>query len=55
MQAGLTQADVAAKLKRPQSFVSKYESGERNLDVIEFLAVCRAVGVQPGGVIAELA
>jgi len=34
------------KLKRPQSFVSKYESGERNLDVIEFLGVCRALNVE---------
>ncbi len=34
-QAGLTQAEVAAALRRPQSFVSKCESGERRLDVVE--------------------
>lgn len=34
-QAGFTQAKVAAALKRPQSFVSKCESGERRIDVIE--------------------
>jgi len=36
LKAGLTQADVARKLGRPQSFVSKIESGERRLDVGEF-------------------
>jgi transcriptional regulator with XRE-family HTH domain len=34
-QAGLTQARAAAALRRPQSFVSKCESGERRIDVIE--------------------
>ena len=38
--AGLTQEDLAAKLKRPQSFVSKYESGERRLDVLELREIC---------------
>ncbi|CAH2405145.1 helix-turn-helix domain-containing protein [Mesorhizobium escarrei] len=36
---GLTQTQVADKLGRPQSFVAKYEGGERRLDVIEFLDV----------------
>jgi transcriptional regulator with XRE-family HTH domain len=53
--AGLTQVQVAAALKRPQSFVSKYESGERNLDVIEFLAVCRALGVRPTFILESIA
>ena len=35
LQAGLTQAEVAVLLRRPQSFVSKCESGERRIDVIE--------------------
>jgi len=43
--AGLTQEDLAAKLKRPQSFVSKYESGERRLDVLELREVCSAMNV----------
>jgi hypothetical protein len=40
----LTQQQVADRLKRPQSFVAKYEGGERRLDVIEFLAVARTLG-----------
>jgi transcriptional regulator with XRE-family HTH domain len=41
--AGLTQDELARKLSRPQSFVSKYERGERRLDVVEFLEVARAL------------
>jgi transcriptional regulator with XRE-family HTH domain len=44
-EAGLTQIDVAQKLKRPQSFVSKYESGERRLDILELRQVCWVLGV----------
>ena len=36
-RAGLTQEALASHLKKPQSFVAKYEGGERRLDVIEFL------------------
>ena len=45
--AGLTQTQLAAKLFRPQSFVSKYERGERRLDVIECLEVSEALGIDP--------
>ena len=41
--ADLTQAELARKLSRPQSFVSKYERGERRLDVVEFLEVARVL------------
>ena len=44
-EAGLRQVDLAAKLGRPQSYVSKYESGERRLDVLELREVCKAVGI----------
>jgi transcriptional regulator with XRE-family HTH domain len=45
MGAGLRQEDLAARLSEPQSFVSKYESGERRLDLIELRQVCQVVGV----------
>jgi transcriptional regulator with XRE-family HTH domain len=43
--AGLTQTDVAQRLRQPQSFVSKYESGERRLDILELREVCQAIGI----------
>jgi transcriptional regulator with XRE-family HTH domain len=43
-KAGLTQQEVANRLRKPQSFVAKYEGGERRLDVVEFLAIARAIG-----------
>jgi transcriptional regulator with XRE-family HTH domain len=45
--AGLTQQALADKLERPQSFVAKYENGERRIDVIEFVALARALEVAP--------
>ena len=46
LRAGLTQAGVAARLRRPQSFVSKCESGERRVDVVELTAFARLYGVR---------
>jgi len=45
LDAGLRQADLARKLRQPQSFVSKYESGERRIDVLELREVCKALGI----------
>jgi len=42
--AGLTQAQLAKELGRPQSFVAKYEGGERRIDVVELLEICRILG-----------
>lgn len=53
-KAGLTQAEVSAKLARPQSFVAKYEGGERRLDVVEFVQVCNALGIDPRTVLREM-
>jgi len=44
-EAGLRQVDVARRLGLPQSFVSKYESGERRLDILEMRDVCEALGI----------
>jgi len=54
LAAGLTQQHVADRLKRPQSFVAKYESGERRLDVAEFVAIAKLVGLNPSRLIAQL-
>lgn len=47
LKAELTQVQVAERLGKPQSFVSKYEKGDRRLDVVEFIAVAEALGVEP--------
>lgn len=44
-EAGLTQSQLAEKISQTQSYVSKYESGEQRLDLIELEAVCEAVGI----------
>ena len=46
-KSGLTQVEVAHRLGRPQSYVAKYEGGERRLDVTEFIAIARAIGDDP--------
>lgn len=45
IKADFTQADLAKKIKQPQSFVSKYESGERRLDILELRMICSALGI----------
>lgn len=51
---GLTQTEIAARLGKPQSFVSKYESGERRLDVVEFLEVCQALSIKPNSILNKI-
>ncbi len=46
-KAGLAQMELARKLSRHQSYVSKFERGERRLDVIEFFEVAQAIGIDP--------
>ncbi len=46
-QAGLTQQQLARRLGKHQSFVAKYEGGERRIDVLEFLTISRAIGADP--------
>jgi transcriptional regulator with XRE-family HTH domain len=43
--AGLSQIELAKRLGRSQSFVSKYESGELRLDLVELNLICRALGI----------
>src|ERR1700733_3117828 len=46
-KAGIRQQPLAAKLGKPQSFIAKYEGGERRIDLIEFVAIVRALGADP--------
>nr|WP_238418123.1 helix-turn-helix transcriptional regulator [Pseudomonas syringae group genomosp. 3] len=52
--AGITQKELAARLGRPQSFVSKTENAERRLDVIEFMDFCRGIGTDPYALLSKL-
>ncbi len=53
-EAGLRQVDLAKRLRQPQSFVSKYESGERRLDLLELREVCLAVGLSLSDFVKQL-
>ena len=44
---GLTQVELARRLRKPQSFISKFELGERRLDLIEFIQIGRVLGMEP--------
>ena len=46
-KAGIRQQALAKKLGKPQSFVAKFEGGERRLDVIEFITIAKALGADP--------
>jgi len=50
-----TQSEISKRLGRPQSFVAKYEGGERRIDVIEFIKICAALEIDPARVIAATA
>lgn len=52
--AHLTQQELSQKLGRPQSYVSKFERGERRLDVIEFLEVTRNINADPHRLLIEI-
>lgn len=51
---GFTRADLAAKLSRPESFVTGYETGSRVLDVVDFLSVLQVLGSDRDIVITQL-
>jgi transcriptional regulator with XRE-family HTH domain len=53
-KAGLTQSEVATRLKRYQSFVATVEAGQRKLDVVELLAFADAIGFDPKEAIRRL-
>jgi ribosome-binding protein aMBF1 (putative translation factor) len=54
-RATVTQDELAARLKKPQSFVSEYERGQRRVDVVELLVISWALGVDPVELFGEIA
>ena len=53
-EAGLSQRDLSAKLQRPSSFVGKYETGERRLDVVEMLQITKILNIDACNIIRKL-
>ena len=53
-EKGLSQRELSRKLRRVQTFVSKYERGERRLDVIEFLKIAKVLEADPHEIIDQL-
>ena len=51
---GLTQAELGKKIGKRQTFVSKFELGERRLDAVEFVIICKAIGVSPTRMINKI-
>lgn len=51
--ASVTQADLAVRLNKPQSYVSKYERFERRLDVSEWCRAATALGMEPAALLAR--
>ena len=50
----IRQQELAEKLGRPQSYVSKYESGDRNVDLIELIEITKALDIEPEAAISDL-
>jgi transcriptional regulator with XRE-family HTH domain len=55
MERRVSQRELAKRLGKPRSFVTKIEARERRVDVVEFIAIARALGVSPGMLMAEMA
>lgn len=53
-KAGLTQQVVADRLGKPQSYVAKIEGNERRIDVVEFAALAKAMGIDPAALFSTL-
>lgn len=51
---GVTQADLAVALGKPQSFVAKYENGERRIDVVEFVDIAAVLGISTMEILSQI-
>ena len=54
VEAGLRQIDLAGKLRVPQSMISKYEVGERRIDLLELRDICAALGISLAEFVEQL-
>jgi transcriptional regulator with XRE-family HTH domain len=54
-KANFTQAELAKRLGKPQSFVSAFEAGKRRIALVEFLLIARTLGADPVEIFAEIA
>lgn len=45
LETGVTQVELASRIEKDQAYVSRYESGQRRLDVLEVREICRAIGI----------
>ncbi|HKR00072.1 MAG TPA: helix-turn-helix transcriptional regulator [Pyrinomonadaceae bacterium] len=45
LEAGVTQVELAARIEKDQAYVSRYESGQRKLDLLEVREICQAIGI----------
>ncbi|MEW5939162.1 MAG: helix-turn-helix transcriptional regulator [Chloroflexota bacterium] len=51
---GIRQVDLAEQLGVPQSFISKYESGDRHLDILELRRICELIGISLDDFVQQL-
>lgn len=53
-KSGMTQAELARKVEKDQTFISIIERGQRRVDVLEFVALARAMGADPKQLFTEV-
>lgn len=54
LDSELTQQEMAKALKKPQSFISKYESGERKINVVEFIEICKVLKLDSSNLLKQI-
>lgn len=53
-EAGLSQRDLAARLAKPRSYISKIETKERRIDVVELIELANGLGLEPSRMFAAI-